>query len=941
MALSNLWNYLKNNKQDKFAQYAANMQPLAPVQEPLQAIHINEDGSAVPVAVQDERPTRLTLADRLLGQQVNAQDSISLPPSVDSEGNTTIQSTINNNPRRGGILRDIVGGFRENANTGFDFNNIGQNTLDDGRQKGFAYRLGEGLGTVGRIAASPLGRGLITAGLVGATGGNGLEALAYGGQAGIINQQNKMKNALYRRELENNGIDTSNINAYIGDDAFSSMLRAKTLQDNAEYRKMYFENQKQAQEEARQDRALQRELTRRGQDLSYSTSMANIGLQREKMNRALEGAGLSNADRKTLNENMSTLSDIQAGLDLIEKNPNAYSLVKGVLPAWATNRIDPKGISTRTQIDNITAVYRKWLTGAQMSDQERKAYERFLPAPTDNYQTVKAKLQGMYDSIQRKNDVIMQGANFNQVADTNPLGLELQRLKMADYIEFSRQIKEKYPQYKDVDDLKLAQAMVNKYPQYKDQVTFEIEQPQQEKPKGIDLTPSGLVKQATAGLAAPLRAARFKETLPEAYNRAREIQENSALNKLSPAVDIAAGFALPEVKAVQGAGLLPRLANYALTGAEQGAVYGGLGGLKENGLRGLLPGVGEGAVAGGLIGGGLPLVGNAAKQAVKLLPMAGGLVARTVGRIQPETLQRAVNPNSKALDLSRDQAQNLLMNTTERVRNTYNNLLDQAGQKVSEATQNLPKNYFVPKEYLQNSLDDIYGSYSVSGDKALNVARNEAGKVYNSVNDLIESAADTQGVVPARELKDILNNISAKTQWDKPGAQLQNEILERLYGDYSRKLGTLSPELAEANKVYSQLKDFEKNEGIRRILRPGDNIDAASSALRNYNSTVTKGNTGRNIQDLEKIITDSGAEPFINDIDDVNAAMDLLNQRTTGDSWLANMATQLTRPALKAVREFNRRGLSQYFNNAGRQVPRYLTPILYGAPRLYGGISND
>jgi len=41
-----------------------------------------------------------------------------------------------------------------------------------------------------------------------------------------------------------------------------------------------------------------------------------------------------------------------------------------------------------------------------------------------------------------------------------------------DYIEFSKKIKQKYPQYKDIDDLTLAKKMVEKYPQYKNEVTF-------------------------------------------------------------------------------------------------------------------------------------------------------------------------------------------------------------------------------------------------------------------------------------------------------------------------------------------------------------------------------------------------------------------------------------------------------------------------------------
>jgi hypothetical protein len=38
--------------------------------------------------------------------------------------------------------------------------------------------------------------------------------------------------------------------------------------------------------------------------------------------------------------------------------------------------------------------------------------------------------------------------------------------------EFSKKVKEKYPQYKDVDDVLLAQKMIEKYPEYKNQVVF-------------------------------------------------------------------------------------------------------------------------------------------------------------------------------------------------------------------------------------------------------------------------------------------------------------------------------------------------------------------------------------------------------------------------------------------------------------------------------------
>jgi hypothetical protein len=54
---------------------------------------------------------------------------------------------------------------------------------------------------------------------------------------------------------------------------------------------------------------------------------------------------------------------------------------------------------------------------------------------------------------------------------------------MTNYIEFAKKIKEKYPEYKEVDDLVLAQKMVEKYPQYKETITFEEAKPEK---KGID-----------------------------------------------------------------------------------------------------------------------------------------------------------------------------------------------------------------------------------------------------------------------------------------------------------------------------------------------------------------------------------------------------------------------------------------------------------------------
>jgi len=51
--------------------------------------------------------------------------------------------------------------------------------------------------------------------------------------------------------------------------------------------------------------------------------------------------------------------------------------------------------------------------------------------------------------------------------------------------EFAAKIKEKYPEYKDVDNLKLAQAIVEKYPEYKEAVIFEPTEPVKKKDGNI------------------------------------------------------------------------------------------------------------------------------------------------------------------------------------------------------------------------------------------------------------------------------------------------------------------------------------------------------------------------------------------------------------------------------------------------------------------------
>lgn len=464
--------------------------------------------------------------------------------------------------------------------------------------------------------------------------------------------------------------------------------------------------------------------------------------------------------------------------------------------------------------------------------------------------------------------------------------------------------------------------------------------------KGIDLTPRGIGQTVGNALSAPIVAMRDNIPVKQAFAEGQQRLDNfNNEHKLGNAVaDFALYAHLPVIKAAQGAGALSNAgkfllnnkgANFLTTAAIQGGLPGLLEGAKEDNA---LEGAGAGAgIAAGVQS--LPIVGKIAKPIMQVVPTTGNLLARTFGRIQPETLERAVQPDSKALDLTREQAQNLLMDTTERIQKDYRNLLNSAGEAVNQASLRLPEERGVFASSLKNSLNDIYSGHSVSGVEGLNPAYDVAGDVYNDLINKIDLASDVKdiGKVSAPKLADIMNNIkNYNIDWNKSNAKERQALLKQIYGDFSRRLGNLSPELRNANKAYSKLAKFDDNEGLKQIINPsvidGNKIDSASSALRNYNSTVTKGNTNRNIQDLEKLLVANGKQPFLSDIDDVNAAMDLLNARATGDSWLANLTTQLSRPALKGVRYLNQKGIPEamvnFSNRVSPEIRRLLTPAL-------------
>lgn len=279
---------------------------------------------------------------------------------------------------------------------------------------------GEKLETFGKYLNTPSGQNLIGGVLGLLTGGNLLGSPQDDYTNYLYADMGRRQSQAMQQMREQNDLAQAMANAYNQKDIHEA--------DNKMRKELAEQELAWKREEANLDRALKRE------------QMA----QSERLARIIHGGGgsatggaanindlkMTAAERKSLTEGKTTLANIESGLKALEANPKAYTFAKGLLPADVTNRLDPKGVATRTQIDNITAVYRKWLTGAQMSDKERKAYERFLPAPTDNYEIVKSKLENMKGAIERSNDAILsnygvssQSMNNTQSKDSLGLGI--------------------------------------------------------------------------------------------------------------------------------------------------------------------------------------------------------------------------------------------------------------------------------------------------------------------------------------------------------------------------------------------------------------------------------------------------------------------------------------------------------------------------------------
>ncbi len=372
------------------------------------------------------------LADALLGKQATPTDSMRAEDGA-------LKITTSENPRTGGILRDITGGYQENRFAPASLDNLGQNALADGRQKGFAYKLGEGLGSIARLANSPLGRGLIVGGLVSAAGGSPLQALAYGGGATMLNQQNVLRDRAYRNDIVNSETqrimnDTSltddqkenaieqlqnQVSAYRGymtPEVYGNLIRSQQLRDNAAYRKMYFDAQQENQKIANRFREMQYAGQQRQNAIENQFKRESLDIQKEKAQNQGKQAG--------------NIGNLNAVSEQLKRFEGTFKNMPGKLESNTLGRVRAAtGFQTKEEANfnsQRTLLFNKIardLGGEKgvLSDQDIKRIEASLPSYTDSYEQKQAKMAAIYDLLNDRLQV--EGATMAQSQETDPLGI--------------------------------------------------------------------------------------------------------------------------------------------------------------------------------------------------------------------------------------------------------------------------------------------------------------------------------------------------------------------------------------------------------------------------------------------------------------------------------------------------------------------------------------
>jgi hypothetical protein len=121
--------------------------------------------------------------------------------------------------------------------------------------------------------------------------------------------------------------------------------------------------------------------------------------------------------------NQAFLNKVDRTEKLVNENPDATGLLKGITPDAILNRTDKAGTATRAALAELAATKVHDLSGAAVSASEFGRLKPFLPQPTDDAATLKTKLNNMraeiQDIMQMTNSIYSENQGYKGIPNLN------------------------------------------------------------------------------------------------------------------------------------------------------------------------------------------------------------------------------------------------------------------------------------------------------------------------------------------------------------------------------------------------------------------------------------------------------------------------------------------------------------------------------------------
>ena len=337
---------------------------------------------------------------------------------------------INNVPREGGLIQ----GYKQGYNLNYDnpTNTVGT-------------RIGQGLGTLGRFADSPLGRGLIAYGLSNAMGDTNPLEQAF--TAGVGRQNNITRDKAYRQSLIKMGVDEAQVNAIPGiitDDVYKNWIDALNTQEMRKYREAYLTNQQEQNKimnQYRQDQLKYQQMqdaydrAQKNREFDYRASQDAIN--NEFKRRGLDiRANKQNAYDKKIRGNIQTNKALVQKIDTLIKdienpaNKGATGLIVGSLAknpgdwqkALVNNRSTQGQLGVRGGISDIRSATLVDRTGTAQTATEMANLAPYLPDVTDSAKVAADKLRNMKKYILQETNLYEKNYSDSNINNDNDNG---------------------------------------------------------------------------------------------------------------------------------------------------------------------------------------------------------------------------------------------------------------------------------------------------------------------------------------------------------------------------------------------------------------------------------------------------------------------------------------------------------------------------------------